>query len=100
MRFLDLSPIGDLRFYGGVLLALGLFAALSVRNSPGAIQGKMTRGWLTWIGCAVALFAVDYAAARLDAPNSAFVVVLVPGVIALCVSAMFMTRKWRSESSD
>lgn len=100
MRFLDLSPVGDPRFYVGVLLALGLFAALSVRNSPNAIRSKVMRGWLTWIGCAVALFGADYAAVRLDAPNAAYAAVVVPGVIALCVSAMLMTRRWRAETDE
>ncbi|MBT3270357.1 hypothetical protein HN371_24655 [Candidatus Poribacteria bacterium] len=100
MRFLDLSPVGDPRFYAAVLLALGLFAALSVRNSPTAVRSKATRAWVTWIACAGALFGADYAAYRLDAPDVVYAATVIPGIIALCVTALVMTRKWRSEPGD
>jgi hypothetical protein len=100
MRFLDLSPVGDPKFYVVVLLALGLFAALSVRSSSPTVRPKVTRGWAAWIGCAAALFGADYAAYRLDAPNTLYAVTVVPGTIALCASAMYMTRRWRSESQQ
>ncbi|MAF09337.1 hypothetical protein CMK11_02705 [Candidatus Poribacteria bacterium] len=100
MRFLDLSPVGDPRFYAAVLLALGLFAALSVRNSCAAIRAKATRAWLTWIACAAALFGADYAAFRLEAPDVLYAATVIPGIIALCVTAMVMTRKWRPEPGD
>lgn len=100
MRFLDLSPVGDPKFYVVVLLALGCFAALSVRSSSPAIRPKVLRGWVTWIGCAAALFGADYAAFRLEAPDMLYAATVVPGILALCGSAMYMTRKWRTESAS
>jgi hypothetical protein len=97
MRFLDLSPVGDPKFYVVVLVALGLFATLSVRSSSPGIRPKVRRGWIAWIGCAAALFGADYAAFRLDAPNSLYAETVVPGILVLCGSAMWMTRKWRTE---
>ncbi len=98
MRFLDLSPVGDPKFYVVVLLALGLFATLSVRGSSPTIRPKVQRGWIAWIGCAAALFGADYAAFRLDSPDALYAATVVPGILALCGSAMYMTRKWRTES--
>ncbi len=97
MRFLDLSPVGDPKFYVVVLLALGLFATLSARSSAPTIRPKVIRGWIAWIGCAAALFGADYAAFRLDAPDTLYAATVAPGILALCVSAMYMTRKWRTE---